>query len=223
MDPRQTGRAALRHHVAERLLVQIIRGELGPGTRLVANALAVQLGVSATPVREALVELEQSGVIELYHHRGASVKAFGHNELSGFYHLRSLVYCDAVRLACGRIGLPQLDGLRNEIQRLHAESDGKGCGLRDVFRIDQRIRRILVDHCPNKWLSTELSRHGSIESALAELVGGCVVSHSDTFQPLVELEDGLRKTDPDTSACAMQRHIHAIAGTVAERIFDSRA
>ena len=110
MDPRQTGRAALRHHDAERLLVQIIRGELGPGTRLVANALAVSdLGVSATPFREALVGLKkQWGVIELYHHRGASVKAFGHNELSGFYHLRSLRL-----LRCRAAGMRVASGCRN--------------------------------------------------------------------------------------------------------------
>ena len=46
-------------------------GRIDAGHTLVTNRLAVRLGVSATPIREALVELEQSGIVELLHHRGA--------------------------------------------------------------------------------------------------------------------------------------------------------
>jgi DNA-binding GntR family transcriptional regulator len=49
---------ALRHRVVQRLLAAIVAGKLSAGTRLVAKRLAERLGVSATPIREALVELE---------------------------------------------------------------------------------------------------------------------------------------------------------------------
>jgi DNA-binding GntR family transcriptional regulator len=50
---------ALRHRVVQRLLAALVAGKLSAGTRLVAKRLAERLGVSATPIREALVELEQ--------------------------------------------------------------------------------------------------------------------------------------------------------------------
>jgi hypothetical protein len=50
---------ALRHRVVQRLLAALVAGKLPAGTHLVAKRLAERLGVSATPIREALVELEQ--------------------------------------------------------------------------------------------------------------------------------------------------------------------
>ena len=62
---------ALRHSIARQLLEALLRGELPAGTRLVAQKLAKELGISATPVREALLELKVFGVVEFY---GSSYK-----------------------------------------------------------------------------------------------------------------------------------------------------
>jgi DNA-binding GntR family transcriptional regulator len=217
-----TSRTALRHHVVKRLLVKIISGEIGPGTRLIANALAFQLGVSATPVREALVELEQSGVVDLVHHKGAVVKPFGRSELQDLYHVRGLLHCDAVRLACGRVAEPQLDAFRGEVMRLRGEPSEDGRLVKDVLLIDQRIRQLLVEHCRNKWLVAELGRFNAIEGALREIVEGSRIHGHEVFSPAAEFADALRDNEPEAGARAMQKHVGVIAAAVEASIFDAR-
>jgi DNA-binding GntR family transcriptional regulator len=222
-----TSRTALRHHVVKQLLVKIIRGEIGPGTRLIANALAFQLGVSATPVREALVELEQSGVVELVHHKGAVVKPFGRSELRDFYHVRGLLHCAAVRLACGRVAEVRLDTLRGEVQRLRGEpgpgdSSHDGRLAKDIFLIDERIRQVLVEHCRNKWLVAELGRFNAIEGALREIAESSRIHEREALSPAVELADALCNNRPEAGASAMQKHVDVLAAAVEASIFDSR-
>ena len=62
---------ALRHQVVHRLLNAIFLGDLPSGTRLIVMKLAAHFGLSSTPVREALVELEAVGIIQFVHNRGA--------------------------------------------------------------------------------------------------------------------------------------------------------
>jgi DNA-binding GntR family transcriptional regulator len=216
-------RGALRHRVVRRLLAKIIRGEFAPGTRLISNALAHQLGVSATPVREALVELEQCGLVALAHHRGAVVNPFGRGELRDFYHVRSLLQCDAVRLTCGHIATPRLDALHDEAQRLRDAPREEGRCLKDVFFVDQHIRQILVDHCPNKRLSAELGRHDSIDCALRELAQEGKIVCREALLPAVDLAAALRQKEAKEGSRAMRRHVRVIAGAVETVVFNSRS
>jgi DNA-binding GntR family transcriptional regulator len=221
-EPLGTSRTALRHHVVKRLLVKIICGEIGPGTRLIANNLAFQLGVSATPVREALVELEQSGVVELVHHKGAVVKPFGRAELRDFYHVRSVLQCAAVRLACGRAAQPQIDALRNEVERLHGDPCRNGRSAHDIFFLDQHIRQLVVEHCGNKWLSVELGRFNAIDWALQEIAESHHLTSREAFSPAAELAEALLKNEPEAGAAAMQKHVGVLSAAVEASIFDSR-
>ena len=214
-------RTALRRYVVQRLLIKIIRGELGPGSRLIANGLAVQLGMSATPVREAMVELEQTGIIGLTHHRGAVVNPFGRNELRDFYHVRRLLLCEAVRLACGQIDPSLIDELHGELQRVDGASHD-GHLAKDLFGIDQSIRQLLVDRCSNKWLVADLGRYESVDSALREIVGGRRVAQRDVFLPAGELVAALQDNHADRSHAAMNRHVGVVACTVEEMVFDGK-
>jgi DNA-binding GntR family transcriptional regulator len=66
---RLTSPLTLREAVADQLRMAIVAGELEPGALLTESELAVRLGVSATPVREALVDLAAEGLIEIETHR----------------------------------------------------------------------------------------------------------------------------------------------------------
>lgn len=139
---------ALRHQVVRSLLKEIIQGVLPAGTRLVTSKLSFRFGVSATPIREALVELQQSGGVELLHHRGAVVKPFGRKEVRDFYDVRKLLECEAVRLACPHVDNALLSKLKGDLERLVercGEDDGKW--ISNVFGIDQRIHQMTIDHC----------------------------------------------------------------------------
>ncbi|GBG37882.1 GntR family transcriptional regulator [Mycobacterium montefiorense] len=69
----------------------ILRGEIAPGSRLTLADLARRVGVSVTPVREALRDLAASGLIDIDPHKGARVHAFTAAEMAETYALRSLL------------------------------------------------------------------------------------------------------------------------------------
>ncbi|MET9342490.1 GntR family transcriptional regulator [Nonomuraea sp. NPDC003804] len=102
-------------YVYEVLLDEIRTGQIPGGTALRAAAVATRLGVSVTPVREALRRLEKDRLISYEPHHGATVVDLGDDALEEFYGVRAVVEGLGARLAAGRIAAAELA----ELRRLH--------------------------------------------------------------------------------------------------------
>jgi DNA-binding GntR family transcriptional regulator len=105
---------ALRHEVRNHLRNQIFDGTLRPGDRIVESRLARELGISQTPVREALRELEQMGLVVSYPNRGSSVRKVEPQDADEMYTLRAHLEGMAVSLALPKLvdaDFDELDGL----------------------------------------------------------------------------------------------------------------
>jgi DNA-binding GntR family transcriptional regulator len=104
----------------------IIEGRLAPGQRLKEEELARELGISRTPVREALLILESEGLVESVPKRGASVRSYALDDLDDMYQLRALLEGYAAHRAATRIS-PEAVGLLEQscarFDRLRAEDD----------------------------------------------------------------------------------------------------
>lgn len=98
--------------VLGRLRHLILIGEYGPDERLVEEQLARRLGVSRTPVRQALAMLEAEGLVGISPNRGATVCSFGLEDVWDVYDLRAVLEGHAARRAATRIEGPELDRLR---------------------------------------------------------------------------------------------------------------
>jgi DNA-binding GntR family transcriptional regulator len=92
-------RERLSTDVHQELLGQIVRGRFAPGQRLKDTELAEQLGVSRTPVREALLRLEREGYLSSQKHLGFSVKELQESEILEVYPLVRLLECSALEAA----------------------------------------------------------------------------------------------------------------------------
>ena len=84
-------------HVLEMLKTAILNGQLAPGEPLVESELAGRLGVSKTPVREALKTLEGTGLVVIRPYTGAVVRAFSDEDAVAIYDMRLLLEPEAVR------------------------------------------------------------------------------------------------------------------------------
>jgi DNA-binding GntR family transcriptional regulator len=98
------------------LLDEIRTARIPGGTALRAGAVARRLGVSVTPVREALRRLENDRLVSYEAHHGATVVDLGDDALEEFYGLRAVVEGLGARLAASRVTAPELRRLRE----LHA-------------------------------------------------------------------------------------------------------
>ncbi len=81
----------------------IITGELGPGERLMETKLADKLGVSRTPIREAIKKLEQEGLVIMIPRKGAQVAQFTEKDIKDVLEVRAALEALAARLACQRM------------------------------------------------------------------------------------------------------------------------
>jgi DNA-binding GntR family transcriptional regulator len=95
----------------------IIDGRLEPGRRLKEEEVASELGISRTPVREALLILQAQGLVELTPNRGASVRSYETAEIEDMYQLRALLEGYAARRAAVRMKRRDIARLRQSCER----------------------------------------------------------------------------------------------------------
>ncbi|GHJ01723.1 GntR family transcriptional regulator [Streptomyces olivaceus] len=84
-------RSTLRQQIAEALRDEVLAGRLQPGQEFTVKEIAEQYGVSATPVREALVDLSAQGLLDADQHRGFRVHEYSADDFRGMVRARSLV------------------------------------------------------------------------------------------------------------------------------------
>ncbi|MFF9155341.1 GntR family transcriptional regulator [Streptomyces sp. NPDC014846] len=90
--PRLGGRrSSFRERVADALRAALVAGELRPGEVYSAPSLAARFGVSATPVREAMLDLAKEGVVDTVPNKGFRVTAVSDRQLDEYTHIRALI------------------------------------------------------------------------------------------------------------------------------------
>ena len=116
-------RRVLRHEVLHGLRTRIVDGDIAPGTRLLEVPLATRLGVSRGPVREALRQLEQEGLVEFSPHRGAVVVGVPDDEIETMYGIRALLEATAFSRACRRVKPRDLEELETIVESMISASE----------------------------------------------------------------------------------------------------
>jgi DNA-binding GntR family transcriptional regulator len=110
--------STIQESVADRLRDLILSRYFRPGERLVQSEIAEQLGVSRTPIREALYELASDGLIVLAPHKGASVAAFSLEDLKDIYSVRIPLEGYGAYLATQNVGPKEFTQLQTLIGRM---------------------------------------------------------------------------------------------------------
>ena len=120
----------LRDVVFKTLRQAILRGELKPGERLMEIKLANKLGVSRTPIREAIRKLELEGLVLMIPRRGAEVAEITEKSLNDVLEVRKALEELAVQLACERMDEEGLEALKKAAKEFE-----ESLGSEDVTRI----------------------------------------------------------------------------------------
>jgi DNA-binding GntR family transcriptional regulator len=137
-------RVPLREQVHTAVVERILRGDLPPGARLRDTVLAAELGVSRTPVREALVRLEREGFLAADVGRGFSVRPLQAREVQETYPIVWTLETLAVRL-----GPPLTEEAVAELAAINASIVEAGTDPERRIELDMRWHRTLVAGCGN--------------------------------------------------------------------------
>ncbi len=172
-------RQALYEEVAELLRQRIFRQELEPGCWIDEMKIAEEIGISRTPLREALKVLAAEGLVTMKVRRGAYVTEMSEKDLHDVYHLLALLESDAAGVVAAAATPQQL----GELEALHAELAAAAGDRERFFTLNERFHLRLLELADNRWRGQmvadlrkvmKLSRHhslfklGRIEDSLAE-------------------------------------------------------
>jgi DNA-binding GntR family transcriptional regulator len=140
-------RTGLHEQAAARLRTMIVRGELSPGQQLGEADLSDALGISRTPLREALKQLATEGLVELRLNHSAVVAPFRRAELNELFEAVSGIERCAAELAAARMessDMERLAALQDKIEWHHGRGE-----LREYFHTNQQIHSAIVDFARN--------------------------------------------------------------------------
>lgn len=194
--------------VYEEVRQAILELRLQPGAPLREATMADQLGVSKTPVREALARLEQEGLVETASFKGAVVSGYSPQDLQEIYELRELLEGAAARAAATSATeetRERLVALVADSRALHAKDDLEGLAeLLGTFDLliyeqvmNQRIRALIEN------LKAHLGRIGRLTEEIPGRVKASVEEHAAIVEAI-----GAR--DADRAERAMRAHIRSV-------------
>jgi len=204
-DVRDTSLAKL---VKGDMLALILKGVLIPGQRINEPDVAARLGVSRVPVREALRELESSGLVIARKHSGVFVRQLGAQEIHDLYQMRSLLDGFAGRQAAA-LPAPAKAALLGVLEEA-AQAMQDAAGQRDVQRYygeNLRFHWALVEAAGNQPLAD--SYRGIVQKLhLSRLKN---LSHDYGMQASIaehlEIVQAVREGDPQRCEALMARHV----------------
>jgi len=101
----------------------ILSGELGPGMHVPSEAVAMALGISRMPVRDALRRLEGDGVVVIFANRGATIAEYTAGEVVQLIEIRAVLEALGARLALANIGQREMDELLYRKTRMERSID----------------------------------------------------------------------------------------------------
>jgi len=208
--------------VYEELKSAIVDLRLAPGDPLREATLADQLGVSKTPIREALTRLEQEGLVETTSFKGAVVTGYSRQDLLEIYELRELLENAAARTAAESMAdadRDRLDRICRESRKLKKNHDAAGlAALISAFddMLFEQVRnsriRALIEN-----LRAHLTRIGHLTAEIPGRIEASVDEHEKIVQAIAA-------RDPELAERQMREHIRsvrddqlrALGGTVGE-------
>ena len=195
----------LRDVVFNTLRDAILKGEIAPGERLMEIHLAEKLGVSRTPIREAIRMLEQEGLAITIPRKGAQVARMTEKDLEDVLEIRDALDQLAITTAARRITEEQIDELVAAMEDFEAAVDtGED---RDVVRTDEAFHNVIYEAAGNPKLST-------IVQNLKEQMYRYryeYIKDNDEPEKLIEehrsMIEGLKDRDEDRLREVMHRHL----------------
>jgi DNA-binding GntR family transcriptional regulator len=206
----------LNHSIYESLRRMIAEGILVTGSRIDERAISEQLGVSRTPLREAIAKLAKEGLIEQRPYRGNFVRAFSPKQVNDLYETRMVLEGLAARRAVANLtdeALAELTGILDEIQDALARKD-----LAAFSVADGKFHAAIANLSGNEAVIESLERLRA-QVQLVRLAANRdpgLVERTARERP--EILAALRERDADRAARLMEEHIDGVRQTVLRQL-----
>jgi GntR family transcriptional regulator, rspAB operon transcriptional repressor len=208
-------RPQIKDLVYQRLVEAVVSHELPPGTHLKERDLEVSLGVSKTPIREALVRMEKERLVDISPYRGAVVRTLTKADLREVYDLRELLEGFCARRAAMVFTEEQEQKLRRNLrasrEAVAADSDTVPALLEEFDHIlheaaaGHRVGALLID------LEFQLQLFGRLASEAPGRPESSIEEHASILHAIVT-------RDPDGAEKLCRRHIRSVYADLMDQL-----
>ena len=207
MSPLTLNQRALYQEVAELLRQRIFSHELAPGSWIDELKLAEEMGISRTPLREAIKVLAAEGLVTMKVRRGAYVTEVSERDMREVYDLLALLESNAAAAVCTLATDAQLEELKNLHAQLEAAAQAPDEALEQFFKLNEAFHMRLLDLADNRWLKQmvldlrkvmKLNRRGSLEKS------GRVV---ESLQEHRDILAAVLQRNPERAVQAVKTHM----------------
>jgi DNA-binding GntR family transcriptional regulator len=145
--------STMQDMIVNKLREAILKGHLKPGERIFERSITEQMGLSKTPVREALTHLEAEGWVQIIPYRGAVVAPLSVEELEDIYVIRISIEGTGARLAARNITAETLKELNDLVAQMVKTRDEES-----LMALNRHFHEVFYRQCGRKLLSNLISQ-----------------------------------------------------------------
>lgn len=206
----------LRDIVFHTLRKAIITGELPPGERLMETQLGEKLGVSRTPIREAIRKLELEGLVVMVPRKGAQVAQFTQKDIKDVLEVRAALEALAVRLACKR--MDERSFLRLQLVNAEYEYAAKENDIETMIEKDVEFHEVIFSATQNDKLVQMFGNLGEQVHRFRIAYLKNSKASRVVQEEHMEILQALRNRDSDLASHLAKRHIQRQSDSIIEFI-----
>ena len=186
----------------------ICQGSVAPGDILRENQIAQQLGMSRTPVREALRALASEGFVEIRNGIGAYVKPLSSKDMEDLYEVRCLLEMQAIKTSIYRISNDEIDDLTRRFQAIYdACEQGDSPAQGEFSELDWELHSLLVDRCTNNYIKEIVAGNNSNLRRYQSLSVNVLGDVHESARQHLEILRVLRSRDLDKLEEVLHAHL----------------
>lgn len=205
----------LSEQVKETLLNRILAGEYQPGDRLVESQIARELGLSQSPVREAIRDLVSMRFLETEPYKGARVRRIDPNELAEIYPVRA-----SLEELAGTLAARRLNGQIGELEFVYGAmvEAAERKHVQDLVAHDADFHRLIVEAAGNRilmdtWGSLMIEQRTLVTAVAVMIADHGLMRVAQMHRPIL---DALKDRDPVRAAQEMRVHVETFGHLIRE-------
>lgn len=206
---------SLREQARNAIRTSIVMGEIAPGQVESVIKVAAELGVSITPVREAVMDLANLGIVEVIRNKGFRVPVLTDQDLDEIFKLRTMLEVPAMREVARNFGDEDPEPFRLLAQEIISAAEQGD--VRGFLESDRKFHRILLETIGNRRLVTmvdQLRDQARMQGLQKMADHGDLVGSAEEH---VHLLAAIAAGDEDLAAELMQAHLAHSRGIWADR------
>ena len=204
LTPR-TARETGREYALRTIKDNIIRLELAPGSFISENELAAEMGLSRTPVREALIDLAKVKIIEIAPQKRSVVAYIDYDMVEEARFMRNVLECAVVELACQNATVSEILKLEDNVklQRFHLEQGNYG----GIMELDNQFHEMLFQLAQKPQVYAMI-QHISIHFDRVRSMALSSVKDLKIVEDHAQIVQAMLERDTATAKAVMEKHLN---------------